>query len=214
MTIPFTEPEALPVADAVADDATAAVAELVAEVKPAAKILADFTDGATLYVDRIALQGTPKQLDAWRDTRVADARLREQLARWRDAWRKAVRRNISSLTLVEPLGLDLYAWEQPELCDHEDVRHGARVLREHRSRTVTLLHVDVVRVAQQSTVFRLLGPTAALELIGPNGIVQNGHPLRCGDAQRSPNYWPGQPTWLFPQPEPVAPRRTGTRVGA
>jgi hypothetical protein len=201
----MADPTAIPTADAHADEATGRIAELIkTATKPAAK-LTGYTNGAGLDVTKLAMHGTPDQLDAWRDTRTEDAELQMLVARWRELWNLAVRSNRAHLVNVAPRGLDLYGWEAPEECDHPQVRLGADVTQRDGQRHTTLVHVDLIRIAHQPTPFRLLGPTAALDLIGPDGITQDGHPLRSGTTHGSPHYLPTEPTWIADRPEPAPP---------
>lgn len=194
-------------ADTFADEANAELADLIDATADTADALDRFTAGSEINVDRLALDGTAAQLEAWRSTRLADARWRELLARWRDHWTRATGRSTGFPSSLRPKGLDLYLWERPEDCDHETVRLGATHIQRDGIVRITPVHVDLVRVAQQDTPARLLGPTAALELIGPDGIVQEAHPLRVGTryAGAANAYRPTHPTWIPPKPEPQAP---------
>lgn len=140
-----------------------------------------------------------------------DARWRELLARWRDHWNRATGRRTGIPPHLHPKGLDLYLWERPEDCDHETVRLGATYIQTDGIVRVTLTHVDLVRVAQQDTSARLLGPTQALDVIGPDGIVQEAHPLRVGTQYSGATnaYRPTHPTWVPPNLDPGPPARHG-----
>jgi hypothetical protein len=207
-TPPTTSTHPTAAADLLAADATAELADLLKQTAKPATILAKFAAGAALDVDRLALTGTDDELDAWRTTRVPDARWRELLARWRATWHEATTgRDARIPPHLRPRGLDLYLWAAPHLCDHEQVRLGATHVQVAGAPIITLVHVDLVRVAQQDTPVRLLGPTAALDLLGPDGIVQEGHPLRTGVRYSGADnaYRPDRPTWIPPKPEPSAP---------
>jgi hypothetical protein len=196
-------------ADSFAADANDELADLIGKATKPAATLTDYVAAAEVDVDRLALNGTDAQLEAWRSTRLADARLRELVALWRDTWRKVTGHRGGLPPHLAPKGLDVYGWEAPEACDHETVRLGATYRQRNGLVTVTPVHVDLIRVAQQPTGFRLLGPTAALELIGPDGIVQEAHPLRHGTRYAGADnaYRPTAPTWLAPTLEPGTPTR-------
>lgn len=198
-------------ADEFTTEANAEIAALIANTAKTAKTLTDYTAAAEVNIDRLALHGTPEALHAWRTTRIDDARLRELIARWREHWRQATLRRSGVPERLRPRGLDLYAWENPEGCDHETVRLGATHRQINGAPLVDLVHVDLVRVAQQSTNFRLLGPTEALEMIGNDGLVQEGHPLRCGTTHSGYDniYHPRKPTWTPPRPPAHTPSHHG-----
>lgn len=200
----MADPTAIPRADEHADEANTTIRDLVDATADAATALADHTAGAGLDVTRIAMHGTPDQLDAWRDTRTADAELQVIVAAWREHWRLVVVHN-RRLGNLQPRGLDVYGWTEPEACDHEEVRVGARWQQRNGVVHLDLVHVDLVRVAQQDTTFRLLGPTAAQDLLGADGIIQDGHPLRSGTSHGSPHWQPDQPTWIPERPTPPPP---------
>jgi hypothetical protein len=202
--------EAVTAADHFTDEANTELAKLIGKARKVATDLEGYTAGPDIDVDRLALNGTKAQLDAWRSTRLDDARWRELVARWRDHWRQATLRRTGGVPpYLNPQGFDLYLWDTPEACDHETVRLGATHLQRDGAPIVTRVHVDLVRLAQQDTPARLLGPSAALELIGPDGIVQEAHPLRVGTrySGAANAYRPDRPTWLPPKPEPTRPTR-------
>jgi hypothetical protein len=196
-------------ADDYAVEATAELARLIAECAQPAGTLAGFVAGHELNIDRMALEGSKADLEAWRSTRLLDARWRVLLAHWRDHWRKVGQRRSGPFAHLAPRGLDLYLWERPEDCDHENVRLGVTYVQIQGAPKLTPVHVDLVRVAQQDTPARLLGPTLALEIVGQDGIVQEAHPLRSGTVHAGVEnvYRPDWPTWRPAPPEAPAPTR-------
>lgn len=193
-------------ADAFAIEASVELGHLVNEASKAAEALSGYTAGHELNIDRLALDGAKGELELWRTTRLTDARWRELLVRWRGHWRNVVGQRTRFVHL-KPRGLDLYLWEYPEECDHEAVRLGVKYVQRDGLLELTPLHVDIVRVAQQESPVRLLGPSVALDEIGQDGIVQEAHPLRSGTRHSGIEnvYRWDRPTWVPPKVDPPTP---------